>query len=208
MAILAGIFAAILLLGLILGDWVYFVRLTPEAARYGCGVARRRDEFASGSVARLQERFGSNGALSLPHGIARYYPDQGQIAIRPQYHLFSVGFRTAWPVKGLLYLSPDGEARYRVLCVKRIPWSSAIITLVWFLLVGVGTVAFLVSYAMQGGFTTLRGLLMGFGILGIGLLVVAFGLVTVLFSYRLESTRLERVYHELRAAAGEPGLTT
>ncbi|HJT22247.1 MAG TPA: hypothetical protein VJ746_17380 [Nitrospira sp.] len=203
---LAGLFAGVLFLGLILGDWLYFIRLTPEASRYGCGIARLRDEFAPAGVARLQKRFDGNGALFLPHGIARYYPDQGQIAIRPQYHLFSMGFRTAWPVKGLIYLTADGPT-YRALCVKRIPWSSAIITLVWFLLVGFGTIAFIVSYAMQGGFNSLTGTLMGFGILGIGLLVLAFGMVTVMFSYRLENTRLERVYEELRAEADEPAST-
>ena len=38
--LLAGLFAGALLLGLIIGDWLYFVRLTPDASRYGCGVAR------------------------------------------------------------------------------------------------------------------------------------------------------------------------
>jgi hypothetical protein len=204
---LAGLFAGVLLLGLILGDWLYFIRLTPEGSRYGCGIARRRDEFAPASVARLQRRFDGNGALSLPHGIARYYPDQGQIAIRPQYHLFATGFRTAWPVKGLIHLTSDGSI-YRALCVKRIPWSSAIITLAWFLLVAFGTIAFVVSYTLQGGFNSLTGTLMGVGILGIGLLVLAFGIVTVMFSYRLENTRLERVYDELRAEADRAGATT
>ena len=205
--ILAAIFAAVLFLGLILGDWLYFIRLTPEASRYGCGIARRRDEFTTNSVARLQTRFDRNGTLSLPHGIARYYPDRDQIAIRPQYHLFSLSFRTAWPLKGVIYLTAEGST-YRALCVKRIPWSSAIITLAWFLLVGLGTLAFFISYAWQGGFSSLAGVFMGFGILGIGLLVLAFGLVTVVFSYRLENTRLERVYGELCAVAEEQGGAT
>jgi|SRR5262245_3622086 len=205
--ILAGIFAAVLFLGVILGDWLYFIRLTPEASRYGCGIARRRDEFAPNSVSRLQALFDRNGALSLPHGIARYYPDQSQIAIRPQYHLFSMSFRTAWPLKGLIHLSPDGST-YRALCVKRVPWSSALITFLWFLLVGFGTIAFLVSYAWHGGFSSLTGVFMGIGIAAIGLLVFAFGLVTVIFSYRLENTRLERVYGELRAMADGDAITT
>jgi hypothetical protein len=54
---------------------------------------------------------------------------------------------------------------------------------------------------MQGGFGSLTGILMGAGILGIGLLVLAFGIVTVLFSYRLENSRLTTVYEELRAVA-------
>lgn len=205
--VLAGVFAAVLFAGLILGDWLYFMRLTPDASRYGCGIARRRDEFPSHSMARLKTQFDRNGALSLPHGIARYYPDHAQIAFRPQYHLFSMSFRTAWPLKGLIHLTPEGS-EYQALCIKRIPWSSAIVTLAWFLLVGLGTAAFLVSYAVQGGFGSFAGTLMGLGILGIGLLVFAFGLVTVVFSYRLESTRLERVYEELRAAAENAGATT
>ncbi|HEY6084276.1 MAG TPA: hypothetical protein VIU63_02705 [Nitrospira sp.] len=199
---LAGIFAGVLCLGLILGDWLYFIRLTPDASRYGCGIARSRDHFAAHGLSRLRERFDQNGVLSLPHGIARYYPDLSQIAIRPQYHLFSMSFRTAWPLKGLIHFS-TGKEIDTALCVKRIPWSSAIITLVWFLLVSIGTIVFLVSYAMQGGFNSLTGLLMGAGILGIGLLVLAFGLVTVVFSYRLENSRLTKVYDELRALAQE-----
>jgi len=203
---LAGLFAAVLFLGLILGDWLYFVRLTPDAIRYGCGVARSRDQFPSNGMDRLSRRFDTNGVLSLPHGIARYYPDSGQIAFRPQYHLFSISFRTAWPVKGLIQLSPEA-ATCTALCVKRIPWSSAIITLAWFLLVSLGTVAFLVTYAVQGGFNSLTGILMGAGILGIGLLVLAFGIVTVLFSYRLENSRLMKVYDELLAVADGAAVT-
>ena len=205
--VLAGIFAVVLCLGLILGDWLYFIRLTPDASRYGCGIARSRDQFTPDRLARLLERFDSNGALILPHGIARYYSNFDQIAIRPQYRLFSMSFRTAWPLKGLIHLSADG-ACYRLLCVKRVPWSSAILTLTWFLLVGLGTIAFLIAYAGQGGFSSLRGMLMGAGILGIGFLVLAFGVVTVVFSYRLENTRLETVYAELRAAAEAVHATT
>lgn len=196
--ILAGLFAGVLCIGVILGDWLYFVRFTPDAARYGCRIARSRDRFPSSSLARLQARIDASGALMLPHGIARYYPDLQQIALRPQYHLFSMSFRTAWPLKGMIHLSSDENA-VEALCIKRIPWSSAIVTLVWFLLVGLGTTGFLVAYGVQGGFNSLSGVLMGIGILGIGLLVLAFGIVTVIFSYRLESSRLRKVYEELRA---------
>ncbi len=198
--VLAGLFAGVLCLGLILGDWLYFIRFTPDAIRYGCGIARSLDQFPADQVVRLSQRFDSNGVLSLPHGIARYYPELGQIAIRPQYHLFSMSFRTAWPLKGLIHLSSEAP-QYAAVCVKRIPWSSAIITLAWFLLVSIGTTVFLVTYAFQGGFSSLAGLLMGTGILGIGLLVMTFGAVTVVFSYRLENSRLMKVYGELRDAA-------
>ncbi len=205
--ILAGLFAGVLFLGLILGDWIYFVRLTPDAGRYGCGVARSEDRFAPASLARLRERCDVNGALSLPHGIARYYPDLQQIALRPQYHLFSMSFRTAWPLKGMVHLKPDEQAVH-ALCIKRIPWSSAIITFIWFLLVSLGTTAFMITYAVQGGFNSFSGVLMGIGILGIGLLVLAFGFVTVVFSYRLENSRLTKVYEELRDVVEGTGATT
>lgn len=205
--ILAGVFAGVLFLGLIFGDWLYFVRLTPDAGRYGCGVARSQDRFAPKILARLRERCDANGALTLPHGIARYYPGLQQIALRPQYHLFSMSFRTAWPLKGMIHLTLD-EQTVHALCIKRIPWSSAIITLVWFLLVSLGTTAFMIIYAIQGGFSSFSGVLMGAGILGIGLLVLAFGIVTVVFSYRLENSRLTKVYEEFRDVVEDDGVTT
>jgi hypothetical protein len=204
--VLAGLFAAVLCLGLILGDWLYFVRLTPDASRYGCGVARINGVLPSDSLVRLQVRCDGNGAVTLPHGIARYYPDLRQVALRPQYHLFSMSFRTAWPLKGLIHLTP-GDTAVKVLCIKRIPWSSALITLIWFLLVSLGTTAFLVTYGVQGGFNSLSGVLMGAGILGIGLLVLAFGIVTVMFSYRLENSRLMTVYEELVDVIEHAGVT-
>ena len=204
--ILAGLFAGVLFIGLVLGDWLYFVRLTPDAGRYGCGIARSRDRFSMNSLSRLQAQVDTNGALTLPHGIARYYPDLQQIALRPQYHLFSISFRTAWPIKGLIHLKHDDQM-VEALCIKRIPWSSAIVTLVWFLLVGVGTLGFMVTYGVQGGFNSLSGVLMGAGILGIGLLVLAFGIVTVIYSYRLENSRLAKVYEELRAVVDGTAMT-
>jgi hypothetical protein len=207
--ILAGLFALVLLIGLILGDWLYFVRLTPDAIRYGCGIARSLDQLSRESVTRLQAQVDANGALTLPHGVARYYPDLHQVALRPQYHLFSMSFRTAWPLKGLIHLESDDKGIH-ALCIKRIPWSSAIVTLVWFLLVSGGTMAFMIAYGAHGGFDSLSGVLMGIGILAIGLLVVAFGLVTVIISYRLENSRLTKVYEELKAVVDgtAPGLRT
>ena len=204
--ILAGLFAGALFLGLILGDWLYFVRLTPDAVRYGCRIARTVDRFSLQSLTWLEARVDGDGAMTLPHGIARYYPDLRQIALRPQYHLFSMGFRTAWPLKGLIHLTPDQHTVHTV-CIKRVPWSSAIITLRWFLLVGVGTAAFMITYGVEGGLNTLSGVLMGAGILGIGALVLAFGVVTVILSYRLENSRLAQVYDELKAALEETPTT-
>lgn len=195
--ILAGLFAGVLFVGLIVGDWFYFIRLTPDAIRYGCSVARSRDQWTRSDLSSVRDRFAADGVLMLPHGVAWFYPELSQIAIRPQYRLFSMGFRTAWPIKGLIHLS-SGDQVLAALCVKRIPWSSALITLAWFLLVSLGSLAFVVTYAMQGGFTSMSGVLMGAGIIGIALLVLAFGLVTVVFSYRLENSRLTKVYDELR----------
>lgn len=142
--------------------------------------------------------FGPHDVLQLPHGIARLVKDERHILLRPQYHLFSLRFRTAWPLKATIEWQADGE-RTRLLCTKRIPWSSAILTLIWFLLVGPGTVTFLVSYAAQGGFTSLSGIAMGIGIAGLGALVFAFGMFIVALAYRLEDHRLMDTYAELRA---------
>jgi hypothetical protein len=64
--------------------------------------------------------------------------------------------------------------------------------------VSTGSLTFAITYAVQGGFTSLRGVLMGAGIIGIAFLVLAFGLMTVVLSYRLENSRLTKVYDELR----------
>jgi hypothetical protein len=194
---LAGLFAATLFIGLIVGDWFYFVRLTPDAIRYGCRVARSQDRWGHRSPADVRDRFTVDGVLMLPHGVARIYPDRSQIAIRPQYRLFSMSFRTAWPMKGLIHLS-TGDRNIGALCVKRIPWSSALLTLIWFAVVSIGSLTFVYSYTMEGGFASLRGVLLGAGIIIIALIVLASGLVTVILSYRLEDSRLTTVYDELR----------
>ena len=72
--ILAGFFAGALCLGLILGDWLYFVRLTPDASRYGCGVARTQDRLTHTTMKQLADRFDADGLLTLPHGISAVFP--------------------------------------------------------------------------------------------------------------------------------------
>ncbi|MGQ0811014.1 MAG: hypothetical protein ACT4OO_07300 [Nitrospiraceae bacterium] len=195
--LLAGIFAAVLFLGLVAGDWFYFVSLSPDASRYGCGVARTTECASGATIPQLEKRFDRNGLLALPHGVARLYPKDRRILLRPQYHLFSLRFRTAWPLKGSIDLTPHGTD-LRLLCIKRIPWSSAIITMLWFALVGFGTVGFLLTYLFQGGLASMSGVLMGAGITGLGVLVLAFGLLTITLAYRLEDGRLTKVYEELR----------
>jgi hypothetical protein len=195
--ILAGLFASLLFIGLILGDWFYFIRLTPDAIRYGCTVARTHDRWTASTLATIRTHFSTEGVLMLPHGVAWLYPELSQIAIRPQFRLFSLSFRTAWPVKGLIHLSSDDPAT-KALCVKRIPWSSALLTMVWFAVVSIGSLTFAISYTLEGGFASLRGTLIGGGMIVLALCVLFFGFITVLISYRLENGRLTKVYDELR----------
>jgi hypothetical protein len=195
--ILAGFFAGALCLGLILGDWLYFVRLTPDASRYGCGVARAHDRFTHTTMKQLADRFDAGGLLALPHGTARLFADLNQIVIRRQYRLFAAGFRTLWPLKGLIFLSPDGDA-VSVLCRKLTPWSSALLTGIWFVLVVAGTVGALIALFIEGELAALGGLVLAFGIVGLGLVFLLSGAITVVFAYRLENTRLMTVYQELR----------
>ena len=197
--LLAGLFAGMLFIGLIVGDWLYFIRLTPDAVRYGCRVAKNRDQWTGTLLTTLGDRFTPEGMLMLPHGVAWFDPQQSQIAIRPQYRLFSMRFRTAWPVKGLIQLSPNDRS-LNTLCVKRMPWSSALLTLLWFALVLIGSLTFVVQYAMDGGFSSLGGTLTGVAVIALAALVLAFGLVTVALAYRLEDSRLMKVYDELREA--------
>ena len=196
---LAGFFAGILFIGLVVGDWLYFIRLTPDAIRYGCRVANNQDQWPGTALTSLHDRFTAEGVLMLPHGVARFYPQLSQIAIRPQYRLFSRRFRTAWPVKGLIHLTPHDQS-LNALCVKRMPWSSAVMTLLWFALVFIGSLTFVVEYAVDGGFASLGGTLTGVAVIALAALVLAFGLVTVAFAYRLEDSRLMKVYDELRDA--------
>lgn len=190
---LAGWFGGFLFLMLVLGDWLHFSSLRASAVRYGCRIARKEDRLPL-SVATALARFGDTGLLQLPSGAARRLPDEPHLALRPQRRL-----RTAWPMKGSIELEADGEGT-KLVCHKLIPWSSAILTLVWFLTVGIGTVTFAVLYLADGGLASLTSIMMGLGILGIGLMVVAFGLITVAFAYRLEDQRLTQAYEDLRAS--------
>jgi hypothetical protein len=200
--VLAGAFAIVLFVGVIIGDWMYFTRLSSDASRYGYGIGQVRDQFASMGVQTLMRRFDTNGFLALPHGVARVFPEVNRLVIRPTHRLFSMRFRTAWPLKGSVEWVPESNG-LTLTCTKRVPWSSSILTFLWFSLVGIGTLGFLVTYLMDGGFESLGGLLLGVGVTAVGLIVVAFGLLTVTVAYRIENTRLMQVYTELRAVALE-----
>ncbi|MCG3777671.1 MAG: hypothetical protein JW388_0365 [Nitrospira sp.] len=200
--ILAGFFAGMLCLGLILGDWIYFVRLTSDASRYGCGVARTQDCLIRTTITQLADRFDAGGLLTLPHGTARFFPSLRQIVIRQQYRLFVIGFRTLWPLKGLISLAPQGAATsvlYRTLT----PWSSALLTGIWFVLVLAGTVGALIALFLEGELSSAGGVVLAVGIIGLGLVFVLSGAITVVFAYRLENARLAIVYQELREALEE-----
>jgi hypothetical protein len=69
--------------------------------------------------------------------------------------------------------------------------------------VGFGTLGFVMTYLIQGGLDSLGSILLGIGVTGVGLIVVAFGLLTVTVAYRIENTRLMLVYGELKAIAVE-----
>ena len=68
---------------------------------------------------------------------------------------------------------------------------------------GAVTLGFIIAFAADGGFTSFSGALMGLGIMGIGLLVLAFGVVVVALAYRLEDSRLTEAYRELMSALAE-----
>lgn len=195
--IFAGFFAGALFLGLILGDWLYFMRLTPDASRYGCGIARVQDRFTHTTMTELASRFDAGGLLILPHGTARLHQDLKQIVIRQHYRLFAVGFRTLWPLKGLISLSPEADALV-VLCRKLTPWSSALLTGIWFVVVFVGMVGALISLFIEGQMEAPGGVVLAIGIVGLGVVFLLSGAITVVFAYRLENSRLMTVYQELR----------
>lgn len=198
--VLAGAFAIVLFIGLIVGDWMYFARLSSDASRYGYGIGQVQDQVAALTVEKLVRSCDTNGFLSLPHGVARVFPEANRVVIRPTCRLFSMRFRTAWPLKGSIEWAPEADG-LRLICTKRVPWSSSILTFLWFGLVGFGTLGFLINYLLQGGLESLGGLLLGVGVTGVGLIVVAFGLLTVTVAYRIENTRLMQVYTEFRTAA-------
>ncbi len=183
----AGIIAILLFLGLIIGDWFQFTTLKGWACRYGCPLAHRRNGLDSHPAHPLSHAFHKSGALPLPHGIARWIEDQQVIVIRPYYRLFSLSFRTAWPLKGTIDVSSDGSQLLLHLS-KRIPWSSAIITLLWLLFVIGGTLTFVVLFILDGGISTIGGVFWVVGITALGLLVLVGGLILLSFAYRLEDS--------------------
>jgi hypothetical protein len=194
---LAGLCGTVLFVALVVGDWLYFNSMTVPIRRYGCGIAKLIDRFASSPSALDLHAFDRRGMLQLPHGIARLFPEERHIVLRPHYHLFSTRIRTAWPMKATIHLQPT-ESGTQVEGVKRIPWSSALLTLAWIITVAVGTIGFVIAFLMNEGFSSFGGVLLGIGVTALGLIVLAFGLIIVALAYRLENQRLTQTYEELR----------
>jgi hypothetical protein len=197
--LLAGLFAGFLFVALIAGDWWWFSRSNASAGRYGCPVARAEDTLPVESKWTPASRFDPSGRLSLDHGAARFFPDERLILLRPQSSRFSSRFPTAWPLKATI-AAQEHDGTMRLHCIKLIPWSSALLTLLWFAIVSIGTLAFVVRFLTGDDAFSLGSLLLVLGVSAMGVLVLAFGLVTVSLAYRLEDQRLMLVYQELRAA--------
>ena len=195
----AATFGSVLFLALIFGDWYQFTSIQAWACRYGFGIARHQDRLTGYSSSTVTDRFNQQGLLQLPHGVARFFQDEGLIVLRPYYQLFSMRFRTAWPLKGTIDVTADEEGLLLQL-VKRTPWSSALITMAWLGIVVFGTVIFVVLFALDGGFNSAGGIFLALGITALGILVCAFGLVLLSLAYRLEDHRLMQVYQELQNA--------
>ena len=183
-----------IVLALVVADWVAFRKRNQAALGYGLAVGRQRE------ILQLpRERFTDRGEVELSRGVARLCPDQQAIVLLPDWKKFGLRFRSAWPLNGVIYYT-GLDVPAPVTLVKRMPWSSALLTAVWFLVVAVGLLAYLVSYAAAGGFSSATGVLLGVALSGIGVLVLLFGTVVVVAAYRLENKRLMAVYEEFRLA--------
>ena len=183
-----------ILVGLIMADWMAFSRMTPISVRYGVLVGRHEEPL----VVR-RDRFDGEGLLRLPRGSARLVPTHRAVQLLPDRRRFGIAVRTAWPLNGFVHYTVLDE-RAPVVLTKRMPWSSVLLTGVWFLTVAGGTLVYLVVYALAGGLSSASGAFLGVALSGLGLLVCLFGLVIVVAAYRLEDKRLMAVYEEFKAA--------
>jgi len=188
---------AVIVVGLVAADWIAFTRKSPRVLGYGFAISRQQEALRVSA-----DDFDANGCLPLPHGLAWLCPGQHAIILLPEWKRFGLRFRTAWPLNGALHydsFSDCTELRF----IKRMPWSSALLTALWFLTVMGGLIAYLVSYARAGGFASAPGTFLGVALSGLGSLVLLFGLIVVVAAYRLEDKRLMVVYDELRAVLRE-----
>jgi len=205
---LAWVFGFFLAALLIILDWYQFTKLHPLSAQYGCGIVRRKSPVLQLDCSSVRQRFNDQGFLLLPHGAAHWVEEKQLITIRPYYHLFAMRFRTAWPLKGSIQIQSDQDT-LELMLTKRIPWSSAIITMAWLAIVVFGSITFLIVFGLEGGFQSAGGALMALGIGGLGVLVFGFGMIMISLAYRLEDSRLMQVYQELQdALEGKPHKTS
>src|SRR2546425_2016832 len=180
------------LMVLMVGDWGASTRQPPASVRYGMVVGRHEEPL----VVR-RDRFDAEGLLHLPRGWARLVPKHGAVQLLPDRKRFGIAVRTAWPLNGFVHYAALDE-RARVMLTKRMPWSSALLTGVWFLTVAGGTLVYLVAYGLAGGLSSAGGAFLGVALSGLGVLVCLFGLVVVVAAYRLEDKRLMMLYEEFR----------
>ena len=193
--VLAGLFAGALFLGLLVGDRWYFRTLSAEASRYGCQVGRGAPRLEGISLTQIHARFDTLGLLPMRHGVARLFIETNRLLLRPRYPTLWA-FLWIWPMKATIDLQADGEAVVLAL-TKRTPWASVILTGAWFLIVTVGTLGTIISYAMEGGLGSTGGVVMAGGILTLGLFFIFSGVVTVVMAYRMENSRLAVLQQEL-----------
>ena len=147
-------------------------------------------------LAQIQARFDKLGLLPMRHGVARLFIESNRVLLRPRYPTLWA-FLWIWPMKATIDLQADGEAVVLAM-TKRTPWASAILTGAWFLIVTIGTLATIVSYAVEGGLGSSGGVVMAGGILTLGLFFLFSGLVTVVMAYRMENSRLAALEQEFQ----------
>ena len=152
--------------------------------------------YDSGEGYRIEARFDKLGLLPMRHGVARLFIESHRVLLRPRYPTLWA-FLWIWPMKATIDLQADGEAVVLAM-TKRTPWASAILTGAWFLIVTVGTLATIVSYAVEGGLGSSGGVVMAGGILTLGLFFIFSGLVTVVMAYRMENSRLAALQQEFQ----------
>ncbi len=190
----AFLLGAVIVLVLIVADWMAFGRTTPLVVTYGVAVERAEE-----ALTVRRGLFDADGLLTLPRGWARLFPDQRAILLQPDSKRFGVTVRTAWPLNGFIHY--EGlETPGPVTLTKRMPWSSALLTALWFLTVAGGTLAYVVSYAMAGGMSSAGGAFLAVALSGLGLLVCLFGLLIVVVAYRVENKRLMALHEEFKMA--------
>ena len=189
----AFLLGSVIMLGLIVADWRAFSRNAERAIRYGVAVGRHHE-----SLLVRRNQFNGEGIMTLPRGSARLCLEQHAILLQLGRRQ-ALTFRTAWPLNGAIHYAAL-EERAPATLIKRMPWSSFLFTVLWFLTVSVGMLVYLVSYAGAGGFSSASGTVLAVALCGLGLLVLLFGMVVVVAGYRLENKRLMALYEEFKAA--------